>query len=178
MVEWAPPSGSCQFSTSLDFSCLLTFQETLKDQEVGLTHASFKLLLLPWVLKYMRFFVSLLQDSLCFPQPTGSPESQMFWGLVFPVQDPQAWELIVGLWHIAPWGEPRQLLEKDMAAHSSILACRIPWTGEPGRLPSLGSQGVRNDWLSAVELTSCLWVAQLGMGLCLLSDCGSLYLWL
>ena len=81
MVEWAPPSGSCQFSTSLGFSCLLTLQETLKDQEVGLTHASFKLLLLPWVLKYMRFFVSLLQDSLCFPQPTGSPETKPHWPL-------------------------------------------------------------------------------------------------
>ena len=31
-------------------------------------------------------------------------------------------------------------LEKGMAAHSSILAWKIPWTEEPGRLPSLGSQ--------------------------------------
>ena len=29
-------------------------------------------------------------------------------------------------------------LEKEMAAHSSILAWKIPWTVEPGRLPSLG----------------------------------------
>ena len=33
-------------------------------------------------------------------------------------------------------------LEKEMATHSSILACRIPWT-EPGRLQSTGSQRVR-----------------------------------
>ena len=32
-------------------------------------------------------------------------------------------------------------LEKRMATHSSILAWRIPWTEEPGRLLSLGSQG-------------------------------------
>ena len=32
-------------------------------------------------------------------------------------------------------------LEKGMAAHSSILAWRIPWTEEPGRLQSIGSQG-------------------------------------
>ena len=32
------------------------------------------------------------------------------------------------------------LLEKEMAAHSSILAWRIPWTVEPGRLQSVGSQ--------------------------------------
>ena len=31
-------------------------------------------------------------------------------------------------------------LEKRMATHSSIPACEIPWTEEPGRLQSLGSQ--------------------------------------
>ena len=31
----------------------------------------------------------------------------------------------------------RLLLEKEMAAHSSILAWKIPWTTEPGRLPSM-----------------------------------------
>ena len=81
MVEWAPPNHSCQFSTSLGFTCLLPFQETLKDQEVHLTHASFKLLLLLWVPKYMRFFVSLLRDGLCFPQPSGSPETKPHWPL-------------------------------------------------------------------------------------------------
>ena len=33
-------------------------------------------------------------------------------------------------------------LEKGMVAHSSILAWRIPWTDEPGGLPSMGSQRV------------------------------------
>ena len=32
------------------------------------------------------------------------------------------------------------------ATHSSILAWRIPWTEEPGRLQSMGSQRVRHDW--------------------------------
>ena len=36
--------------------------------------------------------------------------------------------------------DPEDLLEKEMAAHSSILAWRIPWTVEPGRLQSVGSQ--------------------------------------
>ena len=31
-------------------------------------------------------------------------------------------------------------LEKEMATHSSIVAWRIPWTEEPGRLQSVGSQ--------------------------------------
>ena len=35
------------------------------------------------------------------------------------------------------WGDP---LEKEMATHSSILAWRIPWTEEPGKLQSIGSQ--------------------------------------
>ena len=34
------------------------------------------------------------------------------------------------------------ILEKEVAAHSSALAWKIPWTEEPGRLPSLGSQRV------------------------------------
>ena len=37
-------------------------------------------------------------------------------------------------------------LEKGMTTHSSILAWRIPWTEEPGRLQSMGSQRVRHDW--------------------------------
>ena len=36
-------------------------------------------------------------------------------------------------------------LKKEMATHSSILAWRIPWTEEPGRLQSTGSQRVRHD---------------------------------
>ena len=35
------------------------------------------------------------------------------------------------------------LLEKEMATHSSILAWKIPWVEEPGRLRSMGSQRVR-----------------------------------
>ena len=36
-------------------------------------------------------------------------------------------------------------LEKGMATHPSILAWRIPWTEEPGRLQSMGSQRVGHD---------------------------------
>ena len=36
-------------------------------------------------------------------------------------------------------------LEKEMATHSSVLACRIPGTGEPGGLPSMGSHRVGHD---------------------------------
>ena len=40
-------------------------------------------------------------------------------------------------------------LEKEMATHSSILAWRIPWTEEPGRLQSTGSQRVGHDWATS-----------------------------
>ena len=37
-------------------------------------------------------------------------------------------------------------LEKEMATHSSVLAWRVPGTGEPGGLPSMGSHRVGHDW--------------------------------
>ena len=37
-------------------------------------------------------------------------------------------------------------LEKEMATYSSVLAWRIPGTGEPGGLPSMGSHRVRHNW--------------------------------
>ena len=36
----------------------------------------------------------------------------------------------------------------EMATHSSTLAWKIPWTEEPGRLQSMGSQRVRHDWVT------------------------------
>ena len=43
-----------------------------------------------------------------------------------------------------PLGQEDPLV-RGMATHSSILAWRIPWTEEPGRLQSVGSQRVRHD---------------------------------
>ena len=43
-------------------------------------------------------------------------------------------------------------LEKEMATHSNILAWRIPWTEEPGRLWSMGSQRVGHDWVTSISL--------------------------
>ena len=47
-------------------------------------------------------------------------------------------------------------LEKEMAAHSSILAWRIPWMEEPGGLQSMGSQRVRHDWATSLSFTFTL----------------------
>ena len=66
------------------------------------------------------------------------------------------WRSLVGF---SPWGwEERtrlsnlcftfhfHALEKEMATHSSVLAWRIPGTGEPGGLPSMGLPRVGHDW--------------------------------
>ena len=44
------------------------------------------------------------------------------------------------------------LLQKAMAPHSSTLAWKIPWTEEPGRLQSTGSQRVGHDWATSLSL--------------------------
>ena len=55
--------------------------------------------------------------------------------------------------HSLGWEDP---LEKGMATHSSILAWRIPWREEPGRLQSMGSQRVGHDW--ATSLTHFIYI--------------------
>ena len=44
-------------------------------------------------------------------------------------------------------------LEKEMAIHSSTIAWKIPWTEEPGRLQSMGSQRVGHDRATSLSLS-------------------------
>ena len=46
------------------------------------------------------------------------------------------------------WEDP---LEKEMTIHSSTIAWKIPWTEEPGRLQSIGSQRVGHDWATSLH---------------------------
>ena len=50
-------------------------------------------------------------------------------------------------------------LEKEMATHSSILAWRVPGTGEPAGLPSMGLHRVWHDWrdLAAAAASNSFW---------------------
>ena len=49
-------------------------------------------------------------------------------------------------------------LEKEMATHSSTLAWEIPWTEEPDRLQSMGSQRVGHNWVTSLyQLYSDWW---------------------
>ena len=77
------------------------------------------------------------------------------------MQETQVWSL--------GWEDP---LEKETATHSSTLAWKIPWTEDPGRLPSMGSQRAGQDWATSLSLsttgtrtgvpvcrpTSCFWL--------------------
>ena len=67
----------------------------------------------------------------------------------------------------SPWGHSDMTellhfhaLEKEMAAHSSVLAWRIPGTGEPGGLPPMESHRVRHDWsdLAAAAAAAVAWI--------------------
>ena len=64
-----------------------------------------------------------------------------------PTQEPQE----MWVWSLG-WGDP---LEKKMATHSSILAWRIPWTEDPGRLQSRGSQRVGHYWAQQHSTRVC-----------------------
>ena len=80
------------------------------------------------------------------------------WGLVMDRED----------WGAAVYGVPKgqtrlsdftftfhfHALEKEMATHSSVLAWRIPGTGEPGGLPSIGSHGVSRTRLKQLSSSS------------------------
>ena len=51
-------------------------------------------------------------------------------------------------------------LEKEMATHSSVLAWRIPGTGETGGLPSMGSHRVGHDWSDLAAAASVLHISK------------------
>ena len=85
--------------------------------------------------------------------PSGKPiqpnQILLFWHTFLVAQTvkrlPIMWETWV--WSLG-WEDP---LEKGMATHSSILAWKIPWTEEPGRLQSMGSQRVGHDWATKLD---------------------------
>ena len=54
--------------------------------------------------------------------------------------------------YIAEWMSYTYILEKEMATQSSVLAWRIPGTGEPGGLLSMGSHRVGHDWTNSLSL--------------------------
>ena len=67
-------------------------------------------------------------------------------------------------------------LEKEMAIHSSTIAWKIPWSEEPGRLQSMGSQRVRHNWATSLsfhfEYSLALLFFGIGMKTDIFQPCG------
>ena len=95
-----------------------------------------------WLLKLLfSFNQKQLQISMCWASLVAQRVKHL----------PAIWETRV--WSLG-WEDPP---EKEMATHSSILAWRIPWMEEPGRLQSVGSQGVRHDQETSLSFSrSCV----------------------
>ena len=74
------------------------------------------------------------------------------------------------------WSLGREdLLEKEMATHSSIHPWKIPWTKEPGRLQFMGLQRVRHDWTHThTHRFQSLWILNHPTSILLWSDHHSL----
>ena len=91
-----------------------------------------------WAIYYPKWFTRFLRPSTQVKRGCWI-DKQSQRGLCIP--GAQQW----GQLFISPSGSQ---LEKEMASHSSILAWKIPWTEEPGRLQSMGSQRVGHDWVT------------------------------
>ena len=76
---------------------------------------------------------NITSPQICLFSPPGDIMSQTVKHL------PTMWESLI---QSLGWED---LLEKEMATHSGILAWKIPWMEKPGRLWSMGSQRVRHD---------------------------------
>ena len=64
---------------------------------------------------------------------------------------------LLEVWETGVWSLSQEdPLEKEMATHSSILAWRIPWVEELGRLQSTRLQRVRHDWKTSLSLFSAI----------------------
>ena len=80
------------------------------------------------------------------------PKSSSVPGGLLGVDGGAWWAAVRGVSKSQPWLNDFtftfhfHVLEKEMATHSSVVAWRIPGTGEPGGLPSLGLHRVGHDW--------------------------------
>ena len=122
-------------------------------QEVLNSHCVFLLFisLLMWTLDFPWNCPSLMvSDALYVGEGNGTPlqysclENPMdrgaWWAAVHGVAKSRTWlSNFTFTFHF-------HALEKEMATHSSVLAWRIPGTGEPGGLPSMGLHRVGHDW--------------------------------
>ena len=102
----------------------------------------------------------------CAPHPDPTSHLPLY---PIPLSLPSAPGLSTCLMHPTWAGDLlTRILEREMAPDCSILAWRIPWTEEPGRLQSIGSHRVRHDWsdLALTMRTYCIQHWELNSMLC------------
>ena len=100
-------------------------------------------LLCSWVLIFVFFFFLILRFYSSAISYSSWYTSRAFL-IIQRVKTPPAGQETQEMW---VWSLGQEdPLEKEIATHSSIFAWRIPWTGEPGRLQSMGLQRVRHNW--------------------------------
>ena len=123
------------------------------------TQSRFAIAFLPW---NSRFLISLLQSPSTVISE--SKERKFVTASTFPpgicheVMVAQMVKHLLALRETWVWLLGREdLLEKEMATHSSILAWRIPWMEEPGRLQFIGSERVGHDWATSLYFLSFQW---------------------
>ena len=98
--------------------------------------------------KFLRFISTLI----AFWNREGSGTPLQYSCLENPMDGGAWWATVHGVAESRTWLSDFTFtfhfhaLEKEIATHSSVLAWRIPGTGEPGGLPSMGSHRVRHDW--------------------------------
>ena len=83
--------------------------------------------------------IILLPETYCF----------CFWGHDFFLTFTGVQKSLPTMWETQVPSQGREdTLVTEMATHFSNLAWRIPWTEEPGRLQSMGSQRIRHNWMT------------------------------
>ena len=110
----------------------------------------------------IKIFVSLIcKNFICIIKGNGTP--LQYSCLENPMDGGAWWAAVHGVAKSRTWLNDFTLtfhfhaLEKEMETHSSVLAWRIPGTGEPGGLPSMGSHRVGHDWSDlAAAINHCL----------------------
>ena len=113
-----------------------------------------RLLRVPWTLKGLsrRSNQSILKEI----SPGCSLEGLMLKLKLRASPVAQMVKRLPAIWETQVWSLGwEDLLEKEIATHSSIPAWRIPGTEEPGRLQSMGSQRVGHDWATSLHFTWC-----------------------
>ena len=109
------------------------------------------------IFKIYLFPILYLRRRQWHPTPDSCLENPMdrgaWWAAVYGVAQSQTWlsDFTFTIHFHA--------LQKEMATHSSIPAWRIPGTGEPGGLPSMGSHRVGHDWSDWAAAAYCIFIA-------------------